>query len=67
MPVTVPDGPLSMVVAGGLVSGAAKRITSSGRFMGASRLAICCSEPPLLSPASLIRKPLFALAYIATT
>src|SRR5918992_2585687 len=67
VPDTVPDGPLSMVVAGGLVSGAANRITSSGRFIALSRLATCCSEPPLLSPASLIRKPLFALAYIATT
>src|SRR5918999_5206703 len=42
-------------------------MTSSGRFIEASRLASCCSEPPLLSPASLIRKPLFAVAYIATT
>src|SRR5918999_4440610 len=64
---TVPDGPLSMVVAGGLVSGAAKRITSSGRFCELSRLSNCCSAPPLLSPASLIRKPLFVLAYIAAT
>jgi hypothetical protein len=70
--VVVPEGPESIDVSGGVVSGGGgspdrKRSTSWGGVSPFSRLCSCCSAPLAFSAASRTRKPSFEPTYIACT